>query len=251
MENKEKLKELRKSLNCYKHYRRVAILKNVLRRTMKYGAPVLLPSVFVASAIGITGRVPGRNDYHKECAHTKTEYYSTTGDVRQDKQYSNFIDETDAIYYYGAWELQENGTYSRQTKVYELQNVDGETVLGLADKEKLQNTDVLGEVLFDNSIKSIKENTQILEHVIPEDLGLGSYYVMTVYDEDKNDVILVGQTEDEEITDRSVITGVPLAIGMCAGIPVALLWEPKYNYNYYDCEIENVKRKIKNTNSKK
>lgn len=243
MENKEvlkKLKELEKDIRQYKREIGMAKTKNVLRSTLKYSSPFLGAAAFVGSYVAITGNVPFYRDYKKENAHTKTEYSSTTGKIKKEKQYEEYDDEIDTLCYYAPWELQEDGTYKRKVKTYVLEDVASYAMEKLVDQEDVSFESILADISLNDNIKKEKTVVQKIEEITEEEIE--PYFEMTVYEVDKDDSMWISQDDEAELGDVMITILGGICTGFITGLAGAF-YDPKFDsYGHWKSYIREAER---------
>ena len=243
----ERIKWLRDEIKQCKKEKNVVRLKNTLKGVL-FSLPIVIPTIVGSVHIAKTKDIPGHRDYKDEYARTKMEYSSSSEMVEIEKQYMDYEDNVDSISYYGAWDLQDDGSYERTVKTYELENISEEKLIELSKKDIITVDDLL-----DFDVKNTKESTQKKYNVSREELDLGSFYEFTVYGADEKDTIKVMETSDEAFYE-----GVKLAfmVGVVLATEVGIIdsFKPKFedticidkNIRYYTEEIEYEESKISN-----
>lgn len=106
------------------------------------------------------------------------------------KSYEDFNDQYNKLYLYCAWHKNEDDSYSRNIKVYDLNEESIEYILELLEEDPLNINNIL-----DNPKKILTESTiQIDEYISDNKPSLKAI----IYSEDKNDFIIIKEAFESE-----------------------------------------------------
>ena len=211
----ELLKNYKDKIKYCRSERNECIVKNTLKG-VAMAAPVAVIATIIGSHFVINKDVPGRIDYVEQHARYTIHYSSLEGTSITTEYVDNSYtsDDVDSMCYYGPWVEQENGTYKCVVKEYELNDITENQIYEVLRKDNLSFEDTLSL-----SVKSIKEKEYFKDNITPEELEKGSYFEITVYDENKQDTTLAKETEDDNMQDiGKIIIGI-----LFAGLSESLL----------------------------
>lgn len=202
----QKLKSLKGEIKYHKHERRSIIAGNIGRGALIALAPAITFGI-VGTSYFLRKDLPGRRDMVENHAYNTINYSSASG-IKAIKEYKDSVKKEeliDNLYHYGQWEEQENGTYKCKVTEYELEDVTEEQIYELLRKKDLSFDDLLTL-----SIKSAKTTEYEKTDVAKEELEKGSYFEIVVHDENKEDVVKVLESEEENTNDISTIVACAL-----------------------------------------
>lgn len=161
-------------------------------------AVVSVPQLCVTGLLAaLTGRTPFR-DKIKHTAHIKTEFNSDEK-LKVTKQYSHFDSDKSYLYYDT---MINDDPYAMTRTIY---NIDG-----LTYDEVINSIDKDGNITLGNIVS---QNT-IYNEPVSENVEKGPYYEGVLYSEDKNDIIVVAQSRDDNLSD--------IAAGFICGSPLTM-----------------------------
>lgn len=141
-------------------------------------APYLLTVGIVTSGFKIvTGTYPFYRDDIKKYSHIKSELDSL-GHIKYEQQYDAFDNETNLLYHYSKW-YQKDNKYYRTVDIYEIKKLSEDNIIELLNSKDINLESILGKRVSSN----IEENIYVNEN--------NEYFEAILYNEDKNDYIVV------------------------------------------------------------
>ena len=178
----------------------------------------------LASLILVGGLVTGCDTIllKKEYEYNRIEFTSD-GEFKETRQFKSF-DNSDAkglnnsFTYYGEWEQRKDNKYQRNVKEYDIKDKSYEEL-----NQSIHSNNDIEDFLG----KPVKTYTQISNSLSPEDLSKGSYYEVTIYDENKDKYVYV----KEESKNTWMLLGAGVLIPVAVG---ALIGWNKYNESFDD-----------------
>lgn len=200
-------------------------------RALQAIAPYVLTAGIVAGGFKLfLGDIPFYPyDESKSYLNTMKEFDSN-GNIRTQQQYGNFEgDHYNVLYYYSAWEKGDDELYSRTIKSYRIGSKTYEELVKIIDQENPKIEDVIG-----NPVSEIIETKN---HLTEEELQEESFMKVVLYDEDKNDYIIIKQTVGENFCLSLLYL---LIVGI--GEVISLAWRDSSSFDFKAC-VEEIKRK--------
>ncbi len=151
----------------------------------------------------------------KEYEYTRVECTSD-GEYYEAKQFKPFDPNTNknlpnSFIYYGKWNLDNNGKYSRDVREYNANKITLDEITTLINDEEIEIEKELG--------KPTKEYTQVSEFVTEEELGRDSYFSATVYGKNDDKYVII---KNENSTSIILLAGG--IFGLTAGIGSLITW---------------------------
>lgn len=193
----QKLKSIKEEIKYHKHERRSIIAGNIGKGALLALTPAIIAGMMGSSYVSRKD-LPGRRDMVDNHAYNTIDYSSLSG-TKVTKEYKESVTKkelVDNLYHYGQWEEQENGTYKCKVTEYELEDVTEEQIYELLEKKDLSFDDLLTL-----SIKSAKTTEYEKSNITQEELENGSYFEIVVHDENKEDVVKVLESAEDNASD--------------------------------------------------
>ncbi|MCI9233242.1 MAG: hypothetical protein HFH08_01440 [Bacilli bacterium] len=174
---------------------KIATVRNlkISLRAMQLVAPYVLTAGLIAGGFKLVGGCPFYRDVRQQNLNIMKEF-DNLGNIRYEEQYSEYSGASNILYFYGKWEKSNDGFYTRTVEKYKLKELTEEEIIELFGKEKMTLQDILGSPL-----SSFRESNN---NVADEDIEKDNYFQAIIYQENKEDYILVR----ESVSDNILIT---------------------------------------------
>ena len=223
------------------NHTKLANFKNASIRNIKIGGaffratlPYTLSSAIITGAFAIVGNMPFRRDDTKAPAFYMHSIDSN-GVTINEKQYTSFEDTHSLLYYATAWQLNEDGSFSRNVKVYRIRAKEFNTAVEYLDVDGVTIDQVLGE--------PIRNYVETRSDLSKEEITEKNYVKVMYYDKDKNDMIIRKETDVENFA----VTLVYIMLNIL-GFVIAAGLKDKLSYYNYDEAVKKIKEKYKDIN---
>lgn len=178
-------------------HKSVEKIKNEIKRRGKIAfckgrlvSPYFIALTISISSFSIFGATPFILDKRKNYEKNMKEIDSNNN-FKIISQYNDFEDNYNSITLYEKWQENDDNTYSRNIKIYKLEDLTEEKITELL-KENVNNI----EEFFENPIS---ECTEIRNNLDKTELDKGAYLSARIYTEDKNEFIYVNQPVSKNI----------------------------------------------------
>ncbi len=192
-----KMKREIKQISFKINHKSVEKIKNEIKRRGKITfckgrlvAPYFLALTISVGSFSIFGATPFILDKRKNYEKNMKEIDSYNN-IKVISQYNNFEDNYNTITIYEKWQENDNNTYSRNIKIYKLEDFTEEKITELL-KENVNNI----EEFFENPIS---EKTETRNNLDKNELDKEAYLSARIYTEDKNEFIYVNQPVSKNI----------------------------------------------------
>ena len=195
-------------------------------KTFQGVAPYVLTAGIIAGAFTFAGHTPIYFDGEKQALDVKSEFDSN-GNIRYEQQYGNYENRENRLYLYSKWEKQEDGTYTREKKVYQISEKHIDKIMKMIKDNEAENEEAFKisiASIMEKTIKMIKENDVEIEdifgkpisrtvetanNVSEKEVAEGSYLKAVVYNKDNNSYTIKKQSVYQNTKDTvfySVVT---------------------------------------------
>ncbi len=172
---------------------KINALKN-LKISLRFGqliAPYIVAAGVTFGGFSIFGEIPFYRDKHKQKLEMVKEFDSL-GNIRYEQQYAHYEESEGTISYYSKWTSLPDGLYSRNIKVYSIEDITEETIMKLVNGN---NIDSLEEILGE----PILRKTETKNNLTDEELSGDSYLQAIMYSESENEYVMVRESVDDNV----------------------------------------------------
>lgn len=168
---------------------KINILKNLklLLSLSKYAVPYLLTIGVITSLFCYINCTPFMLDKYERHIKRKKEL-DKYGNIRYEDQLEKFDDDINRITYFGKWEPNIDGTYSRIVEMYKLKKLNDEEIINIINSENISLKDVFKTHIPDSKITETKNN------LTEEEINKGSFLQATIFSVLEDKICVVEET---------------------------------------------------------
>lgn len=232
LQMEKEIKELEMQI---KHSRITNVKINTLK-TLKISlragqliAPFVVTVGITFGIFSIFGGTPFYRNKQKQNLNMMKEF-DNLGNIRYEQQYEDYKELKGTISYYSKWMSSTDGFYSRDIKLYSIEDITEETIMKLINENNIGSLEeVLGEPIL--------KKTETKNNLTEDELASDSYLQALMYSELENDYIMV----KESIGDNVLLTILWVVITLLAEI-IPLWWRENSDFDFGDC-VSEIRRK--------
>lgn len=158
-------------------------------RALQLLAPYVLTGGILVGGFALVGNIPFYPYDEWEIAADVKMEFDNLGNIRYEKQYTDFANANNILSFSSKWELQEDGFYKRLVKTYGIRGKNYEELIELFSKQDLVLEDILGE--------AITTVTETKNNLTAEEINADAFMQAVIYYEDKNECIIHRETISE------------------------------------------------------
>ncbi len=216
---------------------KISSVKNlkITARALQLVAPYVLTAGVVIGGFCLIDETPFYRDERKIYSSTMTEF-DNLDNIRYEQKYGDF-NQDNVFNHYSQWELQEDGSYTRTIKTYNIKEKTYDELVNLLHKENLSLEDVFGE-----STSTIKETKNNLSD---DEINEEAFMQAVIYNKDKEDYIIGKETMSENISFSALC----VVLTVIAELIPAYIRDEFSSFSFAEC-VENIKEKYQSVDSK-
>ena len=172
---------------------KISLLRNTkiglcfLRLITPYVGSALI--LFYASSLA--NLTPFKRDMKKEYLNTMKEI-DGLGNVKIVEQYNSFKNSSSSFSYFGRWEKQPDGFYTREVKEYSITKINEETLLSIIEGNKISSLD---ELLGEPIAEKIEKQNNLSE----TEINKPAHVLAITYTKDKTNPIVVTESVEDNV----------------------------------------------------
>lgn len=227
---KSQIEKLNRQLRYYKLLNiKVGAVKNLkisLKAMQMFLPYIIAPSILagVFKFVGL-GLPIYQDDLNRSLKQMKE--IDNLGNVRIEQQYKNFLNSYNKIFYYGKWEKNSDGTYSRNIEQYRLRDITEKEILQLFQKKNISMKDIFG-VPLSTDVETV--------NTLNDNLIREGYLQAIFYSENKNEFITVTESTSDNISVTILFAIITLFIELSLHSSIGR--KTKYNIESFINDID-------------